>query len=69
MVENFGEFDPKLDLSKYQFPTIDLLKDYSKGAGITIDQKELEENKNKIVETLKNYKIGIAQIKATVGPP
>lgn len=68
IVENFGEFDPKLDLSKYQFPTIDLLKDYSKGAGITIDQKELEENKNKIVETLKNYKIGIAQIKATVGP-
>lgn len=68
IVENFGEFDPKLDLPKYQFPSLDLLKDYSKGGGITIDEKELEENKNKIVETLKNYKIGIAQIKATVGP-
>lgn len=68
IVENFGEFDPKLDLPKYQFPSIDLLKDYTDGSGITIDQKELEENKNRIVETLKNYKIGIAQIKATVGP-
>lgn len=68
LVEDFGEFDPTLDLSKFQFPTINLLKDYNKGTGITIDQNELEENKNQIVNTLKNYKIGIAQIKATVGP-
>jgi len=68
LVEDFGEFDPRLDLSKYQFPSINLLKDYNKGGGITIDQNELEENKNQIVNTLKNYKIGIAQIKATVGP-
>ncbi|MHA7059465.1 FtsK/SpoIIIE family DNA translocase [Aquimarina sp. M1] len=69
LVKDFGEFDPKLELGNYKFPTIDLLKDYSvQNGGITIDQGELEENKNRIVETLKNYKIEIAQIKATVGP-
>ena len=68
LVEDFGEFDPTLELANYQFPSIDLLKDYNSGRGITIDQKELEQNKNKIVDTLKNYKIEIAQIKATVGP-
>ncbi|WP_141882926.1 FtsK/SpoIIIE family DNA translocase, partial [Flavobacterium psychrophilum] len=67
LVADFGEFDPTLDLSNFKFPGIDLLKDYSSG-GITINQGELEENKNKIVETLRNYKIEIAQIKATVGP-
>ncbi|CAL67148.1 DNA translocase FtsK [Christiangramia forsetii] len=66
LVKDFGEFDPTLELKKYKFPTIELLKDY--GGTITIDQEELEENKNRIVETLKNYKIEIAQIKATVGP-
>ncbi len=68
LVSDFGEFDPKLELSKYKFPTIELLKDYAKSTGITINQEELEENKNKIVSTLNNYKIGIASIKATVGP-
>jgi S-DNA-T family DNA segregation ATPase FtsK/SpoIIIE len=67
LVQDFGEFDPTLELSNYQFPPIDLLKEYSTG-GITINQAELEENKNKIVDTLKNYSIGISQIKATVGP-
>lgn len=69
IVEDFGEFDPKLELSNFKFPSLELLKDYTgdKG-GITINQEELEENKNKIVNTLKNYKIGIAHIKATVGP-
>ena len=67
LVADFGEFDPTLELSNYKFPTIDLLKEYT-SVGITINQEELEENKNRIVETLKNYKIDIAQIKATVGP-
>ncbi|WP_158961116.1 FtsK/SpoIIIE family DNA translocase [Myroides fluvii] len=67
LVQDFGEFDPTLELSNYQFPSIDLLKDYGTGS-ITINQEELEENKNRIVETLRNYKIDIAQIKATVGP-
>ncbi len=69
LVEDYGEFDPTLELKNYQFPTLELLKDYNaNGGGITINQEELEENKNRIVDTLKNYKIDIAQIKATVGP-
>jgi S-DNA-T family DNA segregation ATPase FtsK/SpoIIIE len=68
LVSDFGEFDPKLELSKYKFPMIELLKEYTNNSGITINQEELEENKNKIVSTLNNYKIGIASIKATVGP-
>ena len=67
LVEDFGQFDPTLELAKYQFPTLDLLKKYDT-EGITINQEELEENKNKIVETLSNYKIGIVSIKATIGP-
>jgi len=67
LVEDFGQFDPTLELSKYQFPPLDLLKKYD-NEGISIDQEELEENKNRIVETLLNYKIGISSIKATIGP-
>lgn len=67
LVEKHGFFDPKLELSKYRFPIHDLLKDYGESS-ITIDQEELEQNKNKIVDTLKNYNIGISKIKATVGP-
>ena len=68
LVKDFGEFDPKLELSNYKFPSLELLRDHTAGGSITIDQEELEENKNRIVETLNNYKIGIANIKATVGP-
>lgn len=68
LVDDFGEFDPTLELGNYKFPTIDLLKDYTGGQGITINQEELEANKDRIVETLSNYKIGISNIKATVGP-
>ncbi len=68
LVEDFGEFDPTLELSNFKFPSIELLKDYTGGQGITINQDELEEYKNRIVDTLKNYNIGIANIKATVGP-
>ena len=67
LVADFGLFDPRLDLSGFKFPTLDLLKEYNTG-GITINQQELEENKNRIVETLRTYKIEIAHIKATVGP-
>ncbi|MEA1786307.1 DNA translocase FtsK 4TM domain-containing protein [Arenibacter sp. GZD96] len=68
LVEDFGEFDPTLELASYKFPVIELLDAHGSGGGITINQEELEENKNRIVDTLKNYKIGIAQIKATIGP-
>ncbi len=67
LVADFGKFDPTLELSKYQMPTLDLLNKYD-SEGITINQEELEENKNKIVETLGNYSIGISNIKATIGP-
>ena len=66
ILKDFGEFDPTLELSNFKFPTFNLLKQYNET--ISIDPEELEANKNKIVETLKNYKIGIAEIKATVGP-
>ena len=67
LVKDFGEFDPKLELSHYKFPELNLLKDYS-NENIHINKQELENNKNRIVETLSNYKIGIASIKATIGP-
>ncbi len=67
LVKDFGEFDPKLELGNYQFPKLNLLKEYG-NENITINKEELENNKNKIVETLNNYKIGIASIKATIGP-
>ena len=65
--QDFVEYDPTLELSSFKMPHIDLLKDYP-NTGITINEEELEENKRKIVDTLSNYKIGIAQIKATIGP-
>lgn len=68
LVKEHGEFDPTLELGNFRFPTIELLKDYTNGSSITINQEELEENKNQIVTTLRNYKIEIASIKATVGP-
>lgn len=68
LVEKFGEFDPTLELSKYKFPTLDLLREYDGGNDVSIDQVELESNKDKIVETLGNYGIKIDSIKATIGP-
>lgn len=67
LVEKYGTFDPTLELSGFKFPTLDLLKDYG-GSSITIDEDELEINKKKIIETLRNYKIEIAKIKANIGP-
>ena len=65
--KEYGDYDPTLDLASYVLPPIDLLKDYGR-SGININKQELEDNKNKIVETLSHYKIDIAKIKATVGP-
>ncbi|MBL4592985.1 MAG: DNA translocase FtsK 4TM domain-containing protein [Flavobacteriales bacterium] len=66
-VQEFGEYDPKLDLSSYQLPPIDLLKEFEESK-LKVTPEELEANKNKILETLANYKIKIASIKATIGP-
>ncbi len=64
---DFGDYDPKLDLSRYEAPSIELLKNHTTG-GIKITKEELEENKNKIIQTLNHYKIEIEKIKATIGP-
>jgi S-DNA-T family DNA segregation ATPase FtsK/SpoIIIE len=60
-------YDPKLELSKYVYPTYDLLADVEAPDKV-VDADELEANKNRILETLRNYKIEIAKIKAAVGP-
>ena len=66
-LEEFGEYDPTLDLSQYKMPGIDLLQDHGDGK-IKVDKEELEANKNRIVNTLENYNIKIQSIKATIGP-
>jgi S-DNA-T family DNA segregation ATPase FtsK/SpoIIIE len=68
LVKKFGEYDHTLELKNFKPPSIELLNDYDNGGVITINEEELEENKEKIIDTLKNYKIGIDQIKATIGP-
>jgi S-DNA-T family DNA segregation ATPase FtsK/SpoIIIE len=62
-----GEYDPTLDLAKFRFPPLSLLKDYDQG-DTTVTNDELMSNKNRIVETLGNYNIKIDKIKATIGP-
>ena len=64
--KNFN-FDPTLDLSSYQYPPIDILREYD-GSKVQVTKEELEANKDKIVETLSHYSIGISSIKATIGP-
>jgi S-DNA-T family DNA segregation ATPase FtsK/SpoIIIE len=67
LVEEHGFYDPTLDLSNYKFPTLELLNEYDSGkAGVS--QEELNQNKDRIVATLVNFKIGIQSIKATIGP-
>jgi S-DNA-T family DNA segregation ATPase FtsK/SpoIIIE len=61
------DFDPTLDLSNYRLPSIELLEEYKSG-DTTVSEEELISNKNRIVETLGNYKIQIDKIKATIGP-
>ncbi len=62
-----GEYDPTLDLPRYQYPTLELLNDYGQ-AKAQVTKEELEANKDRIVETLGHYGINIASIKATIGP-
>jgi S-DNA-T family DNA segregation ATPase FtsK/SpoIIIE len=67
LVNQFGAYDPKLDLASYKYPTLDLLENYGSNK-ISVNSEELEANKNKIVETLNHYNIEIDKIKATIGP-
>lgn len=61
------EFDPKLELATYKLPGLNLLEEYGDDQ-ISVHKDELEENKNRIVETLNHYAIKIDKIKATIGP-
>ncbi|TSD67430.1 DNA translocase FtsK [Inquilinus sp. KBS0705] len=67
LVDQFGTYDHKLELSGYKIPPISLLEEYGTGK-IAVNSDELEANKNKIVETLNHYNIEIDKIKATIGP-
>ena len=67
LVSEHGEYDPTKDLEGYQLPPLELMKEYV-STGISVSKEELENNKDRIVETLSHYKIDIAKIKATVGP-
>lgn len=67
VLEQYGEYDPKLDLASYQYPPLSLLQEYS-NSGPKVSDEELELNKNKIVETINNFAIGISSIKAAIGP-
>lgn len=60
-------YDPRLDLSHYKFPTLDLLKHYGNDAP-AIDKDEQEANKNRIIQVLRDFGIEIDTINATVGP-
>ena len=66
-VQAFGEYDPTLDLSHFELPNIDFLAAH--GSGKTeVSPEELEANKKRIEDTLRNYGIEIASIKASIGP-
>jgi len=66
-VNHSEPYDPTLELSSYEYPVSALLKDYT-NQRVEVDRKELEANKDQIIETLLNYKIEIVKIRATVGP-
>ncbi|HUS87532.1 MAG TPA: DNA translocase FtsK [Bacteroidales bacterium] len=60
------EYDPKLDLSRFQMPHVSLLEEY-KSTG-SLDDKEIIQNKETIVKTLSDYNISTQHISATIGP-
>lgn len=62
-----GKYDPRLDLSRYVFPTLDLLRAYDSG-DVVINHEELEANQQLIKQALEDFSIRIASIKATIGP-
>jgi len=66
-VQQLKPYDPILDLRDYRYPSLDLLENHG-SERIVQDPQELENNKNQIINTLKNYDINIQKISATVGP-
>ena len=66
-VQAFGEYDPKLDLSRFELPNLDLLVQHGDGK-VRVSKEELEANKTRIINTLRNFSIEVSSIKAEVGP-
>ncbi|MDR3267921.1 MAG: DNA translocase FtsK [Tannerella sp.] len=62
-----GDYDPRLDLSSYRFPPLDLLKKYDQGQN-QINKEEQTDNQKRIKQTLEDFGINISSINATVGP-
>jgi DNA segregation ATPase FtsK/SpoIIIE, S-DNA-T family len=67
LVEAQGFYDPTLDLGDFKLPTLELLNEYE-ASKVQVTQEELNQNKDRILSTLTNFKIGIQSIKATIGP-
>lgn len=67
LVETQGLYDPTLDLGSFKMPTLELLNEYE-ASKVQVTQEELNQNKDRILSTLTNFKIGIQSIKATIGP-
>ena len=61
-------YDPKATLSRYKYPTLDLLKKYENDGKSYIDMEEQRANKDRIVQVLGNFGVTVDSIKATVGP-
>lgn len=68
LLQELGKYDPTLDLSKYEYPTLDLMKQYDTDKNFQVNMQEQNANKDKIITTLRNFGIEIESIKATVGP-
>lgn len=68
-VRNLPPYDPRADLSTYEFPPIDLLNEYpAKEATEELMKRELLDNKKRIEATLNSFNVPIKKISATVGP-
>lgn len=67
-LQDLSSYDPRAELSRYKFPTLDLLKKYEDDGKSFIDMDEQRTNKDRIVQVLKNFGVTVESIKATVGP-
>ena len=66
-IDNQEPYDPTLDLRNYENPMLALLNDYS-DQKFEIDREELEIKKDRIIDTLLQFKIEVTGIRAVVGP-
>lgn len=67
IVEDLPRIDNREELERFEFPPLDLLKDYTEGVH-EVSQAELDKNNLLIRNTLKNYKIEVEKVTAVVGP-